>query len=241
VLCEKPLVPTLEDWEAINKAVNTNRVVVFEAFMYLHHPQTVIALDLIRQGKIGTVQVINSWFSFYLPPEQKSNIRLNPDLGGGALWDVGVYPNSMSIVMADAGPPERVSANYLLGETGVDVNLTGQLVFKNGVVSQVICGFRMPFRQGTIIVGDCGTISIPEPWKPGMNGKDSHIFVETRGLQREDITIPAVDPYLCEVQAMEACILQGKKPIVPLNLSLDLLQSVLALYKSAREKKSVKL
>jgi xylose dehydrogenase (NAD/NADP) len=241
VLCEKPLVPTLEEWTAISTAADANHVTVFEAFMYLHHPQTLSVLELIRQGRIGKVQVINSWFSFYLPPEQSTNIRLNPELAGGAFWDVGVYPNSMSIVMADSGAPEMVTSSMMLGETGVDVNMVGQLVFKNGVVGQIVCGFRMPFRQGTIIVGDAGTITIPEPWKPGIDGKDSFIQIQLRDGQRKDIVFPAVDPYLCEVQAMEACILEGKQPVVPLSLSHNLLRSALALYQSARTQKSVLL
>jgi xylose dehydrogenase (NAD/NADP) len=239
VLCEKPLVPTVAEWDGINQAAEENNVTVFEAFMYLHHPQTITVREMVKQGKIGKVQLINSWFSFYLPAEQSTNIRLNPDLGGGAFWDVGVYPNSMSIVMADAGAPEMVTARTMTGETGVDVNMIGQLFFKNGIVGQIVCGFRMPFRQGTVIVGDGGTITIPEPWKPGMNGKDSHILLECLDGLKQDIVIPAVDPYLCEVQNMEACILGEKPPIVPLNLSLDFLRSGLALYKSARGSKSV--
>jgi len=241
VLCEKPLVPTLEELDHIRTTADEKHVTVFEAFMYLHHPQTIAVLDIIRQGKIGNVQIINSWFSFYLSPEQSSNIRLNPKLAGGAFWDVGVYPNSMAIVMADAGAPEMVTANLMLGETGVDVNMIGQLVFKNGVVGQIVCGFRMPFRQGTHIVGDAGVITIPEPWKPGMDGKHSHILLESRDGKREDIVIPAINPYLCEVKAMEACIIDGKKPIVPLSLSHDFLRSSLALYESARTRESVKL
>ncbi len=241
VLCEKPLVPTLEEWAQIKTAADENKVTIFEAFMYLHHPQTITVLNMIRQGKIGSVQIINSWFSFYLSPEQSTNIRLNPDLSGGAFWDVGVYPNSMAIVMADAGAPVRVSASLMRGETGVDVNMIGQLFFNNGAVGQTVCGFRMPFRQGTQIVGDAGTITIPEPWKPGMEGKDSHVLLELRDGQREDIIIPAVDPYLCEVKAMEACILDGKEPIVPLSLSRDFLKSGLALYASARTQETVKL
>ncbi|MDF1513417.1 MAG: Gfo/Idh/MocA family oxidoreductase [Anaerolineae bacterium] len=234
VLCEKPLVPTLAEWEQINNAAMENNVTIFEAFMYLHHPQTLTVLDMVRQGKIGTVQVINSWFSFYLSPEQATNIRLNPDLAGGALLDVGVYPNSMANLMADAGAPVLISANQMVGETGVDVNMIGQLTFSNNTVAQVVCGFRMPFRQGTTIVGSEGSISIPEPWKPGMNGKDSVIQMELRNGTKDTLVIPAVDPYLCEVQAMEACVLRGADPVVPLSFSRQLLQSSLAQYESAR-------
>lgn len=241
VLCEKPLVPTMAEWEAVRSAAQENNVTVFEAFMYLHHPQTLKVRELIRHGTLGSIQLINSWFSFYLPPEEHTNIRLNPNLAGGALWDVGVYPNSMSFVMADAGAPVMVSAHHMQGETGVDVNMIGQLVFRNGVVAQISCGFRMPFRQGTVIVGDRGTLTIPDPWKPGIDGKDSHIFLELRDGMYEDIVIPAVDPYLCEVQAMENCVLEGQVPVVPLSMSRDLLRSALALYQSAATQHTVDL
>jgi predicted dehydrogenase len=57
----------------------------------------------------------------------------------------------------------------------------------------------------------------------------------------EMIVTPAVDPYLCEVQAMEACILDGVAPVVPLALSRDFARSALAIYESARTGKVVEL
>ena len=92
--------------------------------MYLHHPQTRAVQAMLREGKIGQVQLITSWFSFYLSPENTTNIRLNPDLGGGSLWDVGVYPTSMAVAMAGAAP-EEVWAQQTIGETGVDVDASG--------------------------------------------------------------------------------------------------------------------
>ncbi|MCB0094815.1 MAG: Gfo/Idh/MocA family oxidoreductase, partial [Caldilineaceae bacterium] len=133
VLCEKPLVTNLADLAAVEAAANTNGVTIFEAFMYLHHPQTRKALEMVQAGNLGTVQQINSWFHFYLPPERSSNIRLSAPLEGGSLWDVGVYPNSMAIVMAQAGAPAEVWASQIVGETGVDVGMRAQLRFENGI------------------------------------------------------------------------------------------------------------
>ncbi|MEZ4706606.1 MAG: Gfo/Idh/MocA family oxidoreductase [Caldilineaceae bacterium] len=241
VLSEKPLVTNLADLDAVEAAASANNVTIFEAFMYLHHPQTRKALEMVQAGKLGAVQQINSWFHFYLPPERADNIRLSAPLEGGSLWDVGVYPNSMAIVMAQAGAPSEVWASQIVGETGVDVGMRAQLRFDNGVIAQISSGFRTPFREGTHIVGDQGMLEISEPWKPGLTGKESRMTFTHHTGGSTNIVTPAVDPYLCEVQAMEACILDGAKPMVPLSWSRNFLRSVLAIYASAQSGQTVKL
>ncbi|MGC9346695.1 MAG: Gfo/Idh/MocA family protein [Anaerolineae bacterium] len=238
VLCEKPIVPTVAALDLVAAAAKANDVTVFEAFMYLHHPQALKVAEMIADGRLGQVQLINSWFSFYLPPENSDNIRLSKDLAGGATWDVGVYPNSMSLTMAQAAGagdlPLEVWAQQIVGETGVDVTMIAQMKFAKDLTAQIVAGFRMPFRVGTIIVGDEGTITIPQPWKPGMDYAESEILFATRQGDEERIAIEGIDPYLCEVQAMEACVLDGADPVVPLSRSRDFLRSVLAIYESAR-------
>lgn len=241
VLCEKPLVVSLEEWDAVNAAASRNNVTIFEAFMYLHHPQTQTIKAMIQAGDLGEIQTINSWFHFYLPPADSKNVRLNTKLAGGSLWDVGVYPNSLAIVMADSGSPVAVWGQQALGETGVEVAMQAQMRFANGVNAQISSSFRTPFRQGAEIVGSDALLSIPEPWKPGSSGKDSIIYLTRRDNSQKEIVIPAIDPYLCEVQAMEACILDGREPVVPLSLSRDFLITVLALYRSAASGKVVEL
>ena len=239
VLCEKPIVPTLAELDQVEVAADENGVTIFEAFMYLHHPQILRAQEMIRAGDLGRVQLIDSWFSFYLPPEQSQNIRLRPELSGGALWDVGVYPTSMAITMG-GGLPEEVWAQQTIGETGVDVTMIAQLKFPEpesaagAAVAQTSSGFRMPFRAGTIIIGDEASISFPQPWKPSMNGEDSRIIFTPRQGEPETIIIPGINPYLCEIRAMEACALDGADPIVPLTRSRYILRTVLAIYQSAK-------
>lgn len=248
VLCEKPIVPTLAELDQVEAAANENGVTIFEAFMYLHHPQLLRAQKMIREGKLGQVQLIDSWFSFYLPPENSQNIRLSPELSGGALWDVGVYPTSMAVTMA-GGPPDEVWAQQIIGETGVDVTMIAQLKFPEPTgsegggrfaIAQISCGFRMPFRAGTIIVGDEASISFPQPWKPSMDSEDSNLLFTLRRGEQETITIPGINPYLCEIQAMEACVLDGADPIVPLGRSRDILRTVLAIYESAKTGRPVR-
>lgn len=240
VLCEKPLVVSMPELDQVEAAAAKAGVTVFEAFMYLHHPQTRAALEMVRSGKLGRLQTINSWFNFYLPPVQAQNVRLKADLTGGAMWDVGVYPNSVSIVMAGRAP-KAVWAQQEIGESGVDVGMRAQLDFGGGTVAQISTGFRTPFREGVYLVGEEGILNIVEPWKPGVKGTDSTMIFTALDGKAETIVTPAVDPYACEVAAMEACVLDGAAPVVPLSLSRDFARSVLAVYESARTGKVVEL
>lgn len=241
VLCEKPLVPTLAELDEVEAAARANDVTIFEAFMYLHHPQTLKVKEMVRSGQLGDLQLINSWFAYYLPPEDRDNIRLNPELAGGCLWDVGVYPNSLAIVMAGAGAPVAVWASQIKGKTGVDVSMIGQMKFANGVVAQISSGFRCPFREGAHIIGSEGRVWVSEPWKPHLSGRGTHIEFSTKDGVEQTIAVPHSDPYLHEVEAMESCVLDGAQPVVPLSLSRDFLRSVLALFESAETGQVVSL
>jgi predicted dehydrogenase len=234
VLCEKPLVVSLAEFDAVEAAARASGVTIFEAFMYLHHPQTRQALAIVRSGRLGKMQLVNSWFNFHLPPERAANVRLSADLTGGAAWDVGVYPNSVAITMLGEGAPVEVWAQQTIGESGVDVSMIAQLRFASGAVAQLSTGFRTPFREAVYLVGERGILHIAEPWKPGLTGRESVMTLTNLDDGAEQIVTPVVDPYLCEVQAMEACVLDGAAPLVTLADSRSFLQSMLAIYQSAR-------
>jgi xylose dehydrogenase (NAD/NADP) len=241
VLCEKPIVTTLEELDRIEAAASANNVTVFEAFMYLNHPQTHKVKQMIAEGKLGNLQLINSWFSFYLPPENDWDFRLNPAMGGGAMWDTGVYPNSLSITLG--GLPEEVWARQILGETGVDIAFDAQMKFSNGVVAQLSTGIRSPIRDEAHIVGDKGAIYLSDPWRwrRGTPTQDSEIVFTSIAGEEKDVTVVTANPFLCEVEAMEACVLDGATPNVPLSLSRDFLRCALALFESAGTGQVVKL
>lgn len=232
VLCEKPMVISMAEMTALEAAATANNVTIFEAFMYLHHPQTLKVFELIREGRIGKLQTIHAWFNFYLAPENSANVRLAADLEGGSIWDVGVYPNSYAIVAAGGKAPEAVWSQNLIGESGVDVGMRAQYRFADNVTAQVSCGFRTPFREGAWFVGDAGIITVPQPWKPGIEGNHAGITLTGRDGAVEVITFPETNPYSREVAAMEACVLDGAAPVVPLSLSREFAKTVLAVYRS---------
>ena len=241
VLCEKPLVGTLEELDKIEAAANANNVTVFEAFMYLNHPQTLKVKEMIADGKLGKLQFITSWMGFYLPPENDWDYRLNPAMGGGAMWDTGVYPNSLSISLA--GLPEEVWARQILGETGVDIAFDAQMKFADGLVAHLSTSIRTPIRDGAHIVGDKGAIYLNDPWRwrRGTPSQDSEIVFTSIESEEKEVIVVTGNPFQYEVETMEACVLDGVTPNVPLSLSRDFLHCALAMFESARTGQVVKL
>ncbi len=240
ILCEKPIVQTLDDFDRIAQSAHENKVHLVEAFANLHHPQQHHILALLNEGRIGNLQQIVGWFYFYLAPERTDNIRLSSTLGGGSLWDIGVYTNALSIFFSGGNAPQAVWGMKVMGESGVDINFTGQLYFTNNVTAQITCGFRNPMRERLILVGDEGAIEILEPHNASGEHETQVLVNDIHGNQ-ETITIPPKNVYLSEIEAMEACILDDAEPLLPLSLSREFLKSILALLESAETNALVQL
>ncbi len=236
ILCEKPLSITVEDVDRMVDAAERNGVVLFEAYMYRHHPQTLKVQELVQQRAIGEVRVIRPVFSYTL--DRPGDIRLDPNLGGGSLWDVGCYPVSFAQAITGSAPTEVVGWQDV-GETGVDMTFAGQMRYAGDVFAQFDCSFQAPLRTRTEVIGSEGALSIEHPWKPSIEGP-AGIRLQ-RGENEEAIDIEDVDPYLCEVQAMEACVLDGADPLLSLSESRGIMATLTALYESARTGRTVSL
>lgn len=241
VLCEKPLVISMEQLDAVESAADTSDVVVFEGFANLHHPSIEQSLEIVRSGTLGRLQLINGWQYFTVPPEDQENIRLQPELGGGSLWDVGVYPVSLAVVFAGVGAPVEVWATQIIGETHVDIAFMGQMRFANGVNSQFSSGIRSPRDQGMVIVGEEGILELSYPTVPAnVAGKNMKIEHTTKDGTKKTTVIPVTNPYHMEVDALVACVLDGASPVVPLSDSREFLITNLALLQSANTGRPVR-
>jgi len=235
VLCEKPIALTMQEIDAIQKAAQENNVTIFEGFAYLHHPQMVQIMEHIKAKKLGILNHLSVCLSM---TEEPDNIVWQPELGGGALWDLAVYCNSFITTVNQGELPVEVFAQTAMSETGVDSSITAQLKFKEGFTAHITSSLNTPFRQGAELIGSQAYITIPDPWRPGWDGQESSFSVVRDGGQ-EKITSQPVDPFLCEVQAMERCILEDAQPIVSLNESRKFLCLSLALRKSALLKEKI--
>ena len=233
VLCEKPLAITIEEVDAITAAAQQAGVVVMEAFMYRHHPQTLKVKELVERGAIGKLQLIRGSLTFNISDE--NDVRLNSSLGGGSIWDVGCYPISYARLIAGAEPVEVFGWQKTGAGSGVDESFFGQLHFSNDVYAQFDCGFRTPQRTHLELIGDKGSITIKVPFTPKLNEE----IIVTNGAEKQVITIPGEDLYLGEVENMADAILHVHNPRMSLADSRSNVATIKALLRSAQEGKPI--
>jgi predicted dehydrogenase len=166
VLCEKPYTRYPAEAQEAFDAAEAAGLVLMEAFMYRHHPQTKTIQRLVQDGAVGQLISVKAIFSF--PLTDLTNVRALPELEGGALMDVGCYCVSGSRIVA--GEPVSVLADQVTGETGVDMAVYGTLRFPNEVVSQIEASFRAPDRQYLEVVGTGGVLRAHAPWRVDWGG-----------------------------------------------------------------------
>ena len=235
VLCEKPLANTVEEVDEITEAAKKAGVVVMEAFMYRHHPQTLKVKELVDEGAIGKLQLIRGSFTFKMPADRENDVRLNASLGGGSIWDVGCYPISYARLIADAEPIEVFGWQITGANSSVDESFFGQMRFPNNVYAQFDCGFRTPQRTNMELVGDQGNIIVKLPFTPKLNEE----IIVTDDDEKRIITIPGEDLYLGEVENMADAILEGTAIRMSLTDSRNDVATIQALLRSAHEGKPV--
>lgn len=234
VLCEKPLALRVEEVDAIQDAARKYGRVVAEAFMYRHHPQTLMVQELVQNGSLGTIKLIRGSFSYVLSRE--GDVRLKPEMGGGSIWDIGCYPISYARMVVGTNPLE-VFGWQVTGPTGIDETFVGQMRFANDVLVQFDSSFVIPFHTFMELVGSEGTLNIPRPFR---SATDEKIFLR-RGDKTETIKIPGQELYIGEVENMADAILLGREPRVSLDDSQANVAVISAFLKSAQLGRPIQL
>ena len=234
VLCEKPLALTLGEVDAIAEASQKHGRVVAEAFMYRHHPQTLKVQEIVKDGSLGVLKLLRGSFTYVMSSE--GNIRSNPAMGGGSIWDVGCYPISYIRTMLGA-EPAQVFGWQATGPTGIDETFVGQMRFENGTFTQFDSSFVIPSHTYMEIIGSEATLIVPEPFTPKLNEK---VFIVRDG-KSEVVKIKGEELYLGELEDMADAVLLGKIPRISLGDSRSNIATILALLESAQRNETVKM
>jgi len=200
--------------------------------MYRHHPQTLKVLELIKDGSLGALRLIRGSFTYVLSGD--GDVRLEPAMGGGSIWDVGCYPISYARAVVGSNPLE-VFGWQVTGPTGIDETFVGQLRFEHDIYAQFDSSFAIPFHTFMEIVGSEGTLNIPRPFKPGV---DEKIYL-IRGDKTETIKFKGEELYIGEVEDIADAILVGRESRISLEDSRANIGVLSALYESARSGKPI--
>lgn len=237
VLCEKPFALTLADVDRMTAVAAETGMVLSEAFMYRHHPQTKMVGEFVKSGMLGEVTLVRGTFNFTVAKPE--NIRLASDMGGGSLWDVGVYPMSFAqYIMGER--PEWVVGDQKLGPSGVDIFFSGQMHYSGGRMAQISSAFNTPLYTMAEVIGTKGRLRLTRPFT-GVHEDSNRITFYPNDLPPEELTLPEEYLYLGEVEDMQAAILDGADSFLTLAETRDHVRTVLALYESAQKKQFITL
>jgi predicted dehydrogenase len=232
VLCEKPLAMTAAEAERMVEACASEGIVLMEAFMYRLHPSWEAVRDLVASGRIGRLRAVQSWFSYY--NDDPRNIRNLPELGGGALYDIGCYCINLSRMLF-GGEPTRVEASLTRDETGTDVLTSALLAFGEDVAT-FACSTRAEPDQRVHIYGTEGRISIGIPFNIPPDRR-AEITVTSGGdppvsPDSETLTFPASDMYTIQAERFANAALDGEPPPISPDDAVGNLRVIEAVFRA---------
>lgn len=234
VLCEKPIALTPEDVTRLQTISQQKKLIVMEAFMYRHHPQTLKVQEIIASGELGEIRLMHGSFSFLL--DRSDDIRWLPEYGGGSLWDLGCYPVSYCRMIMGVVPTE-VCGWQMTTPSGVDLAFAGTLRYAGGVLAQISSSFGVQTYTGFEIHGSRANLLIPTPFNP--QGK-SRIFLQKQGKEYP-LEFKVKDLYIGEIENMADAILDGIPPRLDLAESKQNITTLKALYTSAKQNTVIRL
>jgi len=205
VLCEKPIALNAAEAEQLRSAAG--KVLIMEAFMVRFHPQWLRVRELVREGRIGTVRVVQMFFGYSnLDP---ANIRNMAEIGGGGLYDIGCYAIVAGRYFFDAEPKRGIALIDRDPNYGVD-RLTSALVdFGDGRHLDFTVSTQCAPFQRLQICGSKGRIEIQIPVNAKQGAKtiiaiDDGSSLEGAGIQTE--TLPESDQYMLQGEAFSRAI-----------------------------------
>jgi predicted dehydrogenase len=206
VLCEKPLAPTVADAEIMAGACAAAGVTLLEAYMTPFHPRASAVATLVASGRLGALRFGRAVFTGTL--DRRDDHRWRPEMGGGALLDVGIYCIA-PLLAATGAPPARVEAAALLSRSGVDVAFSGWLDWGDGFAAAIECSFDAPERQSLELVGTEASLLVDRAHTPGI--ADSSIVLRHRDGRTETIAAGAADPYRAMIEHFQG-VVRGDAP-----------------------------
>lgn len=201
VLCEKPLGLDAADAEALVDGCRRAGVVVMEGFMWRHHPRVAHAKRLLESGALGELRLVKMDFSFDI---DRGDWRLDPERGGGALYDLGCYGINIARYFAGAEPTD-VFARARYHRPGVDLTLAMALGFPGGATALVDCSFECPYRNRFEIVGTRGAIEFPDGVLPPP---EATLVLRTEN-GAETLRFPAADQYAVMFECFARSVTAG--------------------------------
>jgi predicted dehydrogenase len=240
VLCEKPLALSSAEVRSLIAARDKHGVKVGEAFMVRTHPQWLKTRELVQQGALGKLKLIQGCFSYYnVEPE---NIRNIEAFGGGAVWDLGCYPVSTSRFVLGEEPLKVVALMQRDKQFGTDVLSSVMMQFPSVQAVFSVGTQQVPYQRMHYF-GKDKELEIQIPFNA-----PNHVACEIRinkgdvfQKEVESLKFEVCDQYRIQAEAFSKAVRENREVPVPLEDALANTRVLEAIFQSAKEERWVEI
>jgi glucose-fructose oxidoreductase len=237
VLCEKPMAVSEDECEEMIRACDENRVKLMIGYRLHFEEANLKAIEVVRSGEIGKPRIFNSVFTMQV---RENNIRVKADLGGGPLYDIGVYCiNAARYIFREE--PEEVTAFTGAGDDRrfreVEEQVSAMLRFSGGRLATFTAGFGAEAGSAYDVVGTKGRLRVCPAYEFSA---DLRHELTVEGKTQEQV-FKKRDQIGPEITYFSDCILKGETPEPSGWEGLADVRIIRALYRSAETGRSVAL
>lgn len=236
VLCEKPIGLNAEEAEGMVRVFREANLKLAEAFQWRHHPQAQRVRQMVKDGVIGDLRLIDAGFSFYM--DVSENVRWQSDMGGGALYDVGCYPIALTRYITGQ-EPIAVTAQGRWGETAVDELVVATLEYPDGVLAHINCAFIIPLRRYYEVCGTEGVLKVEYAYNPIGDRPNKILQYGPDYTLTGTVDVGTIDSYTLMIQEFNTAILQDRDPAFPAEDAVKNMRVIDAIFKAMREERRV--
>ena len=228
VLCEKPMGLTASEVQELLEARDQSGLLCAEAYMVVHHPQWLRLRELIQSNEFGALLQVSGAFSFNNSADG-GNIRNHAQYGGGALYDIGVYPLGTTR-FACASEPLRTRAR-IDWDNGVDASARVDCDFANFNL-QFYCSMRMGLRHDMVFHFENSWLRMHSPFNPDIYAEATWELHQAKN-ERKIYRFPMINQYERQFSAFNKSMLTGADFPCPLEFTIDNQRALDAIFRSA--------
>jgi predicted dehydrogenase len=221
VLCEKPFTINAGEAAEVVTLAREKGLFLMEAMWARTIPIIVRLRDLLAEGTIGEVRMLTADLGFRSKFDPKSRL-FDPELGGGALLDVGIYPISFASMVL--GTPSRIASMATMGQTGVDEQAGIVFGYDGGQLAVLHTALQTSTTIEATVMGTKGKIRIHSPWFYGTT-----LTLSIEGRDDEVISLPYEgNGYNFEATEVMRCLREGKleSDVMPLDETMAIMQTL---------------